>query len=449
MKKIRALLLVLVSFLAVVNGKAQIQNYILRTNAITDVSNTYGLMVIRQLGASDNYLVAGPASVLPSDLLNQVLADTRVLTFEADRPARHPEKRSTHTLNAASPSTSNTAAVKFYGYPVWTGYASQPAAQTIGATTAQFMNVTGSGVIVAVIDTGVDPSTPALQGVLLPGYDFTHNQSGASELADVDQSTAAILNQSTAAILNQSTAAILNQSTVTILNQSTSAILDQSTAAILNSNPLPSDFGHGTMVAGLIHLVAPQARIMPLKAFSSDGTANVSDIIRAIYYAVDNGAKVVNLSFSQDQISSEMLRAINYAERANVICVASTGNLGESSLVYPAAYGYPIGVASVSSAGALSSFSNYGPDITTVAAPGENLITTYPGAHWASVTGTSFSAALVSGAAAEIAGMFPHCDGNDVLDALASGRSYTSQLGWGVPNLFYAVNYAWRVGSTW
>ena len=61
------------------------------------------------------------------------------------------------------------------------------------------------------------------------------------------------------------------------LNQSTAAILEPSTAAILEGNPLPSHFGHGTMVAGLIHLFAPSAKIMPLKAFNADGTADVSD----------------------------------------------------------------------------------------------------------------------------------------------------------------------------
>jgi thermitase len=196
------------------------------------------------------------------------------------------------------------------------------------------------------------------------------------------------------------------------LNQSTAAILEQSTAAVLDGHKLPSHFGHGTMVAGLIHVIAPTAKIMSLKAFNADGTANQSDIVRAIYYAADNGANVINMSFSLPVISDEVMRAINYATRKGVVCVASVGNDGETRLVYPAAFGNVIGVASTNQQNQRSSFSNYGPDLVTVAALGEALITTYPGAHYAAVWGTSFSSALVAG-------------GADLLLAAANEKSLT------------------------
>src|SRR5205807_711944 len=104
------------------------------------------------------------------------------------------------------------------------------------------------------------------------------------------------LSQSTASILDQSMASILDQNTVVLLNQSTASILDQSTASILDIRQVPQAFGHGTMVAGIIHLVAPTAQIMPLKDFKVAGTSNLFDILRAIYYAVNHGAKVINLS---------------------------------------------------------------------------------------------------------------------------------------------------------
>ena len=144
--------------------------------------------------------------------------------------------------------------------------------------------------------------------------------------------------------------------------------------------------------------MAPTAQIMPLKAFNSDGSADEANVIAAIYYAVDNNADVINMSFGFPQISDALMKAINYASRKGVICVASVGNNSQNALVYPAAFGNVIGVASVSSQNQLSSFSNYGSDMVTIAAPGENLITTYPGNHYAAVWGTSFSAALVSGA---------------------------------------------------
>ena len=136
---------------------------------------------------------------------------------------------------------------------------------------------------------------------------------------------------------------------------------------------------------------------MPLKAFSADGTGSEANIIRAIYYAVDHNASVINMSFELPQISDAMMKAINYATRNGVICVASAGNNASTALVYPAAFGNVVSVGSVSPLGQPSTFSNYGPDLVQIAAPGEGLITTYPGRHYAQVWGSSFSAALVSG----------------------------------------------------
>jgi len=89
-------------------------------------------------------------------------------------------------------------------------------------------------------------------------------------------------------------------------------------------------------VAGLIHYVAPTAKILPLKAFNADGTARLSDIVRAIYYAVDNGARIINMSFSATESSQELMRAIAYANNRNVIVVAAAGNEGYEAVVYPA-----------------------------------------------------------------------------------------------------------------
>ena len=106
----------------------------------------------------------------------------------------------------------------------------------------------------------------------------------------------------------------------------------------LDPSQLPAAFGHGTMVAGIVHLVAPTARIMPLKAFTADGTSRTFDIVRAIYYAVDHGARVINMSFSAAMPSPEIARAINYATDRGVICVASAGNLGREVVVYPGGF---------------------------------------------------------------------------------------------------------------
>ncbi len=174
---------------------------------------------------------------------------------------------------------SDTAPFSYYGTTVWHGYVFQPANTLIRTSTTQSaFSTAGSGVIVADIDTGVDPNHPVLKSSLLAGYDFTRNQSGGSEMSDVSQSTVAVLDGD-----GVQTAQV---------SQSTVAVLDQSTVAVLDGNPEYAAFGHGTMTAGIIHMVAPQAKILPLKAFQADGSGYNSDILRAIYYAVGHGAKV-------------------------------------------------------------------------------------------------------------------------------------------------------------
>jgi hypothetical protein len=281
------------------------------------------------------------------------------------------------------------------GGTVWNSYANQPAAQIVRVSDAQSQfGVTGGG-IVADIDTGVDPTHPALQSVLLPGYDFTRNQPGGSELTDISSSPCPFASCPAPACPSCSPAKV---------NQSTAAVLDQSTAAVLDGNNQYAAFGHGTMVMGVIHLVAPTAQLLPLKTFKSDGTGFLSDILRAVYYAVQNNANVINMSFDTQTNSRELRKALNYANQNSVICAASAGNEGQSApplQVYPAEWrNYVMGVASTSDVDTRSSFSNYGNAIVWVAAPGETIVTTYPFDTYAAGWGTSFSAPFVSGASA-------------------------------------------------
>ena len=280
----------------------------------------------------------------------------------------------------------------------WNSYVNQPAASIVGVQNAQkAFNVTGDG-IVADIDTGVDPTHPVLQPVLVPGdgYDFTRNQPGGSELNDL--SPCPFPSTSSCSPPTCTTATCPQPAQV---NQSSAAILDQSSAAILDGNSQYKAFGHGTMVMGIIHLVAPTAQLMPLKAFRSDGTASLSDILHAIYYGVQNGANVINMSFDTKTSSAELQKALDYANQQGVICAASAGNDGKQEIVYPAALQNDVmGVASTSDQDTRSSFSNFGNAIVWVAAPGESIVTTYPFNTYAAGWGTSFSAPFVSGGAA-------------------------------------------------
>lgn len=390
-----------VTALAVTTSAQNVNTYILQSPNLIQAEAAcakYGFTLVSTIRQPDTYLVQLSTVVPPSILQQWVHGDPNVKHLELNTKVQVPEAALTEAPYVpplpVTTYVTDGRLVELYGATAWVGYVQQPAMYATNAFSIVQQKATGSGVV-AVIDTGIDPQNPLLAPVLVAGYDFTRNVAGySSDLADI--------NQSTAAILEQSTAAILESTHVVQLNQSTAAILEQSTAAILEGNPLPSHFGHGTMVAGLIHLIAPTAQIMSLKAFNADGSADEADIIRAVYYATDSGAKVINMSFELPGISDAMLKALNYAARKGVVCVASAGNDGQSALVYPAAYGNVIGVGSVDQQNQLSSFSNFGPDIVTVAAPGEALITTYPGNHYAVAWGTSFSSAVVSGGVSDL-----------------------------------------------
>src|SRR5437016_4322512 len=329
------------------------------------------------------FLVTTPLDV--TTFLNLLSVTPGIVDAEADQLL---SLNSLNQVTTPPPGLSDTTPVNYYGSTVWDGYVDQPAAEIVRVSQAQStFHVTGTG-IVADIDTGVDPNHPALQPVLLPGYASTRNQPGGSVMTDFT-----------------GTPPSGNTGNIAQVNQSTAAVLDQSTAAVLDCNGASpcqyAAFGHGTMVMGVIHLVAPQAQLLPLKAFSSDGTGYLSNILNAVYYGVQNGANVINMSFDMTSNSLEFSKAMDYANQNGVICAASAGNDGAQEIVYPAAYQNDVmGVASTSDTDTRSSFSNYGDAIVWVAAPGEGIISTYPFSSYAAGWGTSFSAPFVSGAAA-------------------------------------------------
>lgn len=394
------LVLLTVAVIGAKDGNSGSGEYVLRVDAadLAAVTARHDLVVDRHDG--DLYIVRDNHGRDEDALELELLDDVEVGGFERNRELILSETPPGLALNQSTSaileSLEDATLRLFAGETVLSLYVDQTSMQVIKVAAAHARQHTGAG-IVAVIDTGVDPSHPALEGVLIPGYDFTRDQPGIpSEFAD--------LTQSTSAILEQSTSAILERKDVTSLNQSTSAILESSASTVLQGlappDRPPAAFGHGTMTAGLVHRVAPTAGIMALKAFHGDGTSSLFDIVRAVYYAVDHGARVINMSFSLPLESRELKRALDYAESKGVICFASAGNEGLKTKVYPAAWSHAIGVGATSDSDTRSSFSNYGDDVFEVSAPGEALITTWPGQRYAAAWGTSFSTAIVSGAAA-------------------------------------------------
>lgn len=401
-------------------------------------ADNLGILEVKQGSAATTASTHGMAPVKPLRIADQAVwkvsgsgsdltADPSVKSYEEDRADIKPSESSSQSsatvqVTGLIPFVLQRGTVMFAGTPVRVGYPDQPAAVKIGIDAARTGTPGGAGITVAIIDTGVDPKHPALSKVLVPGYDFLLNQAGsASELAGLNQSTVALLDQSTVALLDQ-------KYLPAVLNQSTVALLDQSTVALLDRSKLGESFGHGTMVAGLVHLVAPSARIMPLRAFKSDGTGQLSDIVAAIYYAADHGANVVNMSFSFDKGSPSVQSALAYARSKGVLCIGSAGNQGREKLVFPAGYeATVIGVGSSSLADLRSKFSNYDASSVHMAAPGEALLTTYPGNNYAVVWGTSFSTALVAGAGAALGSMGGAARISDLRDSLSAGAPLPGQ----------------------
>ncbi|MGC2330161.1 MAG: S8 family serine peptidase [Candidatus Acidiferrales bacterium] len=344
-----------------------------------------GCTVVRNIDGNLNqvFLVRPTQGLLPNLLASVLNLVTGILDAEPDQTlVIPPNPTSQSTTNNPPPGLWDTTPVNYYGNTVTDGYVNQPAAQIIQLSQAHnVFKMSGSG-IVADIDTGVDPNHPAFQGVLLQGWDFTRNQAGGSEMNDISISAPPPCDSCAAAYVNQHTA----------------AMLDQHTAAMLDGSQYAA-FGHGTMVMGVIHLVAPTAELLPVKSFSANGNGSLSNIIAGIYYAVQNHANVINMSFDMLQSSTEFTDAINYANSNHVILVASAGNDGVEEMVYPAGLQNVMGIASTNNQDQRSSFSNYGNQIVWVAAPGEGVITTYPFGIYAAGWGTSFSSPFVAGTA--------------------------------------------------
>ena len=303
--------------------------------------------------------------------------------------------------------------------PDW--YKAQPSMLRIHAGDALAYS-TGRGVVVADINSKVDVAHPALIGHLTGGYDFVANKPSGSTA------------------LNQSSSSFMDQSSSSFMDQSSSSFMDQSSSSFVDSgNPA---YSHGTLCAGIIAVVAPDSMIMPLRVFDDQGEADLFTIAKAIRYAVQNGAQVINMSFGTLQPSQALQSAIDFALSRNVALVASAGNNNTSAPQYPAAYNDVMTTAATNLWDVKASFSNYGGAIF-VDAPGVNIFSAYPGGYYSVVSGTSFSAPAVAGTAALVRSL----RATKVDDAIANGSvnidsnnpNYAKQLGYGRINVVRAV----------
>jgi len=178
----------------------------------------------------------------------------------------------------------------------------------------------GSGITVAVIDTGISPVPDLKDTQFVNGYDFVNDRIEAFDDAGHGTHVAGTIAQST---------------------------------------------NNGYGVAG----IAYEASLMPLKVLGASGGGTVADIAEAIRFAADNEADVINMSLGGAGESKLMEEAINYAHQKGVVLVAAAGNANQNSASYPARYPHVIGVAALDSAGIKAPYSNFGAGVD-ISAPG-------------------------------------------------------------------------------
>lgn len=251
----------------------------------------------------------------------------------------------------------------------------------------------GQGVKVAIIDTGVQIDHPDLSANILSGYDFVNEDSNATD-----------------------------------------------------------DNGHGTHVAGIVAATlnqagtvgaSPAGKILPVKVLNNQGYGYLSDVVEGIYFAADNGARVINMSLSTSTDSVTLRNAVTYAANKGVLLVAAAGNDSGAPCAYPGAYSSVVCVVATDSKNQLASFSNLGGEL---AAPGVSNYSTFIGSSYRYLSGTSMASPHVAGSAALLMGACPTCTTTEIRETLRNtavdlgDQGKDILFGYGLVDVLSAVN---------
>ncbi|WP_311246164.1 S8 family serine peptidase [Microbacterium sp. WCS2018Hpa-23] len=236
---------------------------------------------------------------------------------------------------------------------------------------------TGKGIVVAIVDSGIDASNPHLAGVVIGGVDLVGDGERADGMSDTTGHGTAIAGQ-------------------------------------IAAQPVP-----GSGVVGL----APDARLLSVRAFRSTQQQDVDKgygptsqrLADGIHWAADNGADIINVSMSQDSDSAELRAAVEHAAAVGALVVASGGNRASDADAadaarYPAAYEQALGVSAADSSGRATESSIHGPQVD-VTAPGGNVLTAAAGGGDCIFAGdapaSSYATGYASAAAALVAEAHP------------------------------------------
>ncbi len=319
--------------------------------SITTMLSAYGLTLVDTMtGLPGTYLVIANDGRTADALAATLAVDARVTLADANNvDLRTPEVAFSGRIYRWTSSTPTQAQT-------------QPVLTKLDLATAHTISK-GAGVKVAVIDTGVTPMA-SFGGTVLPGLDLVDGDANAGDSANR-------------------------------VDDNGNGVVDEAA-------------GHGTYVAGIVHLVAPAASILPIRVLNDDGVGETWNVAKAMLWAADRGATVVNLSLGQNGSSGLLKQAVGELKRRNVVAVAAAGNEGRKRESFPAAAKCALGVTSTTPTDGVSTFASYGPWISA-AAPGEGVVSAFPYtstglARW---SGTSASAPFVTGQVALLRSLRP------------------------------------------
>ena len=330
---------------------------------IEELREDFAGLSIERIGESAFFILQVGEGVDLAQVLEELEGDARVILSEPDYLAESPE---------GDPSD-----IPILGGDVVASIAPQPGLRPLDLASASAI-ATGAGVVVAVVDTGVDPTHPALQGRLESnGFDFIDQDFDPTDERN-------------------------------FIDDDGDGVVDE-------------QFGHGTFIASLVLAVAPDARILPVRVLDAEGFGTSSTLAAGIVWAVDSGADVINLSIGVAANSEAVREAIGYATDRDVLLVAAAGNDAADRIVFPASESDVLGVAAVAMTGAAAGFSNVGSAVDLVA-PGVSMLGAMPEtinpAGTGTWSGTSFAAPAVAGSAALVRSVFPALDSRGVTERM-------------------------------
>lgn len=328
--------------------------------AIDDVAARHDATVRARLEPERTWRLALAVAADVDAVLAAMRSDPEIVAASRNLPVETPEAEARSSMAFADPALERA------------DYVDQTALARLGAAAA-WAETRGAGILVAVLDTGVDLDHPELAGRLAPGADFVDGDASPAEEADGIDSD--------------------------------------------GDGDVDEAHGHGTFVAGLVLSVAPEARILPIRVLDSDGVGRADALASAVDLARRRGARVINLSLGMTIESDVLEDLVRELEEAGIVVVASAGNLGSGERRYPAGSNRVLGVAATGADDRRAPFSNFGSWVA-VAAPGVGLVSLFPDGRLAEWSGTSFAAGLASGAAALLMALEPAAEPDDVRDAL-------------------------------